>query len=77
MRFCVDYRKLSNLTELDVYPLPRLDECIDILRDAVVLSTLDANSGYQQVSSILTTVIRLYSRMPFGLRNAPSTITRC
>jgi hypothetical protein len=50
MRFCVDYRKLNNLTERDVYPLPRLDECIDSLGDAVVFWTLDANSGYWQVS---------------------------
>jgi hypothetical protein len=50
MRFCVDCRKLYNLTERDVYPLPMLDECIDSLGDAVVFSTLDANSGYWQVS---------------------------
>jgi hypothetical protein len=46
MRFCVDYRKLNNLTERDLYPLPRLDECIDSLGNAVAFSTLDANSGY-------------------------------
>jgi hypothetical protein len=49
-RFCVDYRKLNNLTESDVYPLPRLDECIGSLGDAVIFSMLDANSGYWQVS---------------------------
>jgi hypothetical protein len=49
-RFCVDYRKLNNLTECDVYPQQRLDECIDSLGDAVVFWTLDANSGYWQVS---------------------------
>jgi hypothetical protein len=51
MRFSVDYRKLNNLTERDVYSLSRLYECIDSLGDAVVFSTLDANSGYWQVST--------------------------
>jgi hypothetical protein len=46
MRFSVDYRNLNNLAERDVYPQPRLDECIDNLGDAAVLLTLDANSGY-------------------------------
>jgi Reverse transcriptase (RNA-dependent DNA polymerase) len=86
MRFCVDYRKLNNLTERDVYPLPRLDECIDCLGDAVVFSTLDANSGYWQVSmhpndGDKTTVTChvgtfRFKRMPFGLRNEPSTFQR-
>jgi Reverse transcriptase (RNA-dependent DNA polymerase) len=86
MRFCVDYRKLNNLTERDVYPLPRLDECIDSLGDAVVFSTLDANSGYWQVSmhpddrdkTTLTCHVGTFrfKRMPFGLRNAPSTFQR-
>jgi Reverse transcriptase (RNA-dependent DNA polymerase) len=86
MRFCVDYRKLNNLTERDVYPLPRLDECIDRLGDVVVFSTLDANSGYWQVSmhpddrdkNTFTCHVGTFhfKRMPFGLRNAPSTFQR-
>jgi hypothetical protein len=73
MRFCVDYRKLNNLMERDVYPLPRLDECIGSLGDAVVFSTLDANSGYGKSLCILTTVIRLHSRV----MSAPSVSNVC
>ena len=30
-RFCVDYRKLNAVTKMDVFPLPRIDDSIDIL----------------------------------------------
>jgi Reverse transcriptase (RNA-dependent DNA polymerase) len=86
IRFCVDYRKLDNLTERDVYPLSRLDECIDSHGVAIVFSTLDANYDYWQVSirpedRDMTTFtchvgIFRFKRMPFGLRNAPSTFQR-
>jgi Reverse transcriptase (RNA-dependent DNA polymerase) len=86
MRFCVDYRTLNNLTKHDVYSLPRLDECIDSLGDAVVFSTLNANSGYWQVSvhpddrdkTTFTCHVGTFrfKRMTFGLRNAPSTFQR-
>jgi hypothetical protein len=46
MRFCIDYRRLNTVTVRDSYPLPRMDECIDSLRDARVCSTLYCNSGY-------------------------------
>jgi len=46
MRFCVDYLRLNEVTVRDVYPLPRMDDCIDFLGDAKVFSTLDCNSGY-------------------------------
>ena len=48
-RFCVDYRKLNALTARDVYPLPRMDECVDSLDEAEFFSTLDANSGFWQI----------------------------
>jgi len=43
MRFCVDYRRLNEVTVRDVCPLPRMDDCIDCLGDAKVFSTLDCN----------------------------------
>jgi hypothetical protein len=33
----------------DSYPLPRMDQCIDCLGDATIISTLDCNSGYWKI----------------------------
>ena len=48
-RFCLDLQKINNLTKKDVYPWPRIDECIDSLSGSVWFSTLDLRSGYFQV----------------------------
>ena len=86
LRFCVDYRRLNATTVGDAYPIPRMDECIDSLEDARVLSTLDANSRYGQIpiapkdqdKTTLTTHYgtNTFTRMPFGLKNAPATYQR-
>lgn len=47
VRLCVDYRKL-NANSRDIYSLPRLDDCLKLLRDAIVLSTMVSNSGYRR-----------------------------
>ena len=44
-RFCVDYRKLNDVTIKDVY----VDESLDQLSGSKWLSCLDLNSGYWQV----------------------------
>ena len=49
MRFCVDYRKVNDVTVKDSYPLPRIDDTLDKLSDAAWFSTLDLASGYWQI----------------------------
>ncbi|RXN30169.1 Retrovirus-related Pol poly from transposon [Labeo rohita] len=83
VRSCVDYRHLNSVTAKDAYPLPKIEECLDVLRGACVFSTLDLQSGYWQIAvdemdraktAFITRYgLYEYTRMPFGLCNAPST----
>ena len=86
LRFCVDYRKLNALTRKDVYPLPKIEACLDALNGARYFSTFDLRAGYHQVmvkeedsdkTSFLTRGGSYkFRRMPFGLCNAGSTFQR-
>ncbi|KAL0188675.1 hypothetical protein M9458_015774, partial [Cirrhinus mrigala] len=85
-RFCVDYRRLNAVTRKDSYPLPRVDECLDLVAGSSWFSSLDLRSGYWQVP--LTPEARpktafctgrglwQFKVLSFGLCNAPATFER-
>ena len=82
-RFCIDFRKLNDVTRKDAQPLPRIDETLYAMGGACYFSTLDLASGYWQVErdpkdkekTAFVTPYGLYqfNVMPFGLCNAPAT----
>ncbi|KAG6438864.1 hypothetical protein O3G_MSEX000284, partial [Manduca sexta] len=86
VRVCIDYRKLNAVTVPDIYPLPRIDDLLHAAKPTPYMSTLDLRAGYWQVkvktedqdkTAFITPFgIFRFKRMPFGLRNAPSTFQR-
>ena len=86
MRLCVDFRRLNEVTPMDAYPMPRVDEMIDKLGSARYITTLDLSRGYWQVpvskdSRPLTAFVTPYGLyqfkvMPFGLNGGPGHFSK-
>ncbi len=49
IRVCIDYRAINERTEKNSFPLPRIDDLIDQLRDATCFTHHDLRSAYNQV----------------------------
>jgi len=80
LRLCIDFRRLNKVKMKNKYPLPRIDDPFDQLRDARIFSKIDLRSGYHQVrikeeDIIKTAFITRYGHykfimVPFWLSNA-------
>jgi hypothetical protein len=46
---CIDYLELNEGTRKDPYPLPRVDDTLDELKDAIFHTHLDLTFGFWQV----------------------------
>ena len=80
-RFCVDYRRLNDVTVKDAYPLPIIDDTLDMLAGRQWFSTLDlagvpVPKGKGETAFATHSGLFQFRVMPFGLCNAPATFKR-
>ena len=86
MRFCVDYRCLNDISEPDVYPLPRIDVILKEFHGKWYFSKIDLRKGYWQIPMKESDISKTgfvthvghyqYKTMPFGLKNSGKTFQK-
>jgi len=86
LRLCIDYRELNKRTVRDRYPLPLIDDHLDILRNKHYFTCIDFKDGFHHINveessrkyTSFTTPLGQYEycKMPFGLCNGPSKFQR-
>lgn len=86
LRMCVDYTMLNKSTIRDSYPIPRIDQLMDLLQGKKVFNKLDLTAAFNQIpmnpDDIEKTAFNTrygqfeYTVLPFGLCNGPATCMR-
>ena len=80
IRLCVDFRNLNKYSKRDNYPLPKMEDLLQRVSRARVMSFLDGFSSYNQIvvhpedqeKTAFTTPwgTFMYSKIPFGMMNS-------
>jgi len=86
VRWCVDYRRLNDITKKDAFPLPNIEDNLARLARSKVFSGLDGCGAFHVVEITDRDKAKTafgtpwgsyhFRRMPFGLTNAPATYSR-
>ena len=86
-RVCIDYRRLNEVTRKDHFPIPFMDQLLEIISGHPFYCFLDGYSSYFQIEIVLQDQEKTtftcpfgtdaYRRMPFGLCNAPTIFKQC
>ncbi|MBW0538608.1 hypothetical protein O181_078323 [Austropuccinia psidii MF-1] len=82
-RLCGDFRSLNSYTNADRYPIPRIPHALDKLAKTKYITKMDCMKGFHQngVNPNSMKLLRIicqmgiyeYTRIPFGIKNAPAT----
>lgn len=87
LRYCLDARKLNNITVPEAYPMQDLNRILSRLKSTNYLSSIDLSDAFWQVGlkkedqpktafAVSGRGFFMFIRMPFGLRNSPATLAR-
>lgn len=86
MRLVIDFRKLNEITELENFPIPLIDEILEDMAGSEYFTLLDIKGAFHQIELDQTSktytaftvghIQYCWNRLPMGLTSAPLTWQR-